>query len=133
MAPLSAPSTLLYTLDFHKGPVHTCTFNAGSSYLLSGGSDRSIKLSNPLTGTLIKSYTGGHAYEVLSISCTKDNTKFVSSGGDKNCFLWDVTQGEIVRRFSGHLGKVNTVSWNENDSVLATGSFDTTIRLWDTK
>ncbi|GAA5960247.1 hypothetical protein JCM3765_002516 [Sporobolomyces pararoseus] len=133
MAPLPAPSTLLYTLDFHKGPVHTCTFNTGSTYLLSGGSDRSIKLSNPLSGTLIKSYTGGHAYEVLSIACTRDNTKFSSSGGDKNCFLWDVTTGEIVRRFQGHLGKVNTVCWNENDSVLATGSFDTTIRLWDIK
>lgn len=129
----AAPNRLLYTLDFHKGPVHTCTYNTGSSYVLSGGSDRTIKLSNPTTGALVKSYSGGHAYEVLSIECTKDNTKFASSGGDKNVFLWDVTQGEIVRRFSGHLGKVNSVAWNSNDQVLATGSFDTTIRLWDIK
>ncbi|GAA5906961.1 WD40 repeat domain-containing protein [Sporobolomyces salmoneus] len=129
----AAPSRLVHTLDFHKGPVHVCTYNTGSTYLLSGGSDRSIKLSNPSTGTLIKTYSGGHAYEVLSIGVTKDNTKFASCGGDKNVFLWDVTKGEIVRRFGGHLGKVNECVWNENDQVLCTGSFDTTVRLWDVK
>ncbi|GAA5885606.1 hypothetical protein JCM16303_001479 [Sporobolomyces ruberrimus] len=132
MAPLPLPSRLVHSLEFHKGPVHTCSFNTGSTYLLSGGSDRQIRLSNPQTGVLVKSYSG-HAYEVLSIACTKDNTKFASSGGDRNVFLWDVMEGDILRRFAGHLGKVNTVCWNDTASVLASGSFDTTIRLWDAK
>ncbi|GAA6006193.1 hypothetical protein JCM11491_002066 [Sporobolomyces phaffii] len=132
MAPLAAPSRLRHTLDFHKGPVHTCSFNTGSTYLLSGGSDRQVKLSNPATGALVKSYSG-HAYEVLSIACTSDNTKFASCGGDRNVLLWDVLEGDVLRRFSGHTGKINVVKWNDTSSVLASAGFDTAVRLWDAK
>ncbi|GAA5939469.1 WD40 repeat domain-containing protein [Sporobolomyces koalae] len=132
MVPQPAPSKVVHRLSSHKGPVHVVAFNSGSSYLLTGGSDRLIKLWNPKNGSEIKSYSG-HGYEVLSIACTPDNTRFASSGGDRNVFLWDVMSGEIVRRFAGHLGKINAVCWNDSASILASGSFDTTIRLWDAK
>lgn len=114
------PSKLLHTLP-QKGPVHITTFNSTQTYLLSSGSSRSISLHNPQTGSLIKQYTGAHAYEVLSINCTKDNARFASSGGDRNCFIWDVGSGEVLRRLGGHTGKVNVVEWGANDSVLASG------------
>lgn len=53
-------------LKGHKGPVHIACYNQGSSYLLTGGQDRQIKLWNPTTGAEIKSY-GGHGYEVLGL------------------------------------------------------------------
>lgn len=62
-----------------------------------------------------------------------DNAKFASSGGDRTAFVWDVTSGETIRRFSGHLGRVNAVALNADASVLASGSFDSTVRLWDLK
>jgi len=117
------PCKLLHTLP-SKGPVHICVFNSTSTYLLSSGSSRQISLHNPQSGNLIKQYTGAHAYEVLSISCTKDNTRFASSGGDRNAFVWEVSTGEVVRRLGGgHTGKVNVVEWGANNNVLATGMF----------
>ncbi|GAA6046211.1 hypothetical protein NBRC10513_002204 [Rhodotorula toruloides] len=130
--PSPAPSSLLFTISSHKGAVHTAVYNAGSSYILSGGADRQIKLTNAKSGMEVKTY-GGHGYEVLGIACSHDNSRFASCGGDRSVFLWDVTSGDIVRRLSGHMGKVNAVAWNADSSVLASGSFDTSVRLWDIK
>jgi len=156
--PRSPPSHLLFAVDSHKGAVHTAVYNTGSSYILTGGADRQVRLTNAKTGAEIKSY-GGHGYEVLGLawcvgslsflclssfsgrgcvwgegcSCTgpltsassscstHDNTRFASCGGDRSVFVWDVTSGDILRRLSGHVGKVNAVAWNREASVLASG------------
>ncbi|KPV73791.1 uncharacterized protein RHOBADRAFT_38400 [Rhodotorula graminis WP1] len=131
-SPRSPPSRLLFAVESHKGAVHTAVYNTGSSYILTGGADRQVRLTNAKTGAEIKSY-GGHGYEVLGLACTHDNTRFASCGGDRSVFLWDVTSGDILRRLSGHVGKVNAVAWNRDASVLASGSFDTTVRLYDIK
>ena len=52
---------------------------------------------------------------------TQVNTHFASCGGDKSVFLWDVQAGAVVRRFSGHNSKVNSVAFNHDGSVLASG------------
>lgn len=58
---------------------------------------------------------------LIRILRTQDNTHFASCGGDKSVFLWDVQAGAVVRRFSGHNSKVNTVAFNHDGSVLASG------------
>lgn len=50
-----------------------------------------------------------------------DNTKFVSSGGDRSVFVWDVTTGNTIRRISAHLTKINVVEFNNDASVVASG------------
>jgi WD40 repeat protein len=53
----------------------------------------------------------------------KDNSKFASCGGDRQVMVWDVMTGEISRRFTGHLGKVNAVAFNSDSTILASGIF----------
>ena len=132
------------------------------TYILTGSSDRSIRLYNPSTtvpapgnttttitpasrssqpsipqGKLIQTYSA-HGYEVLSISVSTDNERFASSGGDRLVFLWDVATAQTIRRFGGgpqgHSARINCVSFGgEGDSVLVSGGFDTSVRIWDVK
>ena len=60
-----------------------------------------------------------------------DNSKFVSSGGDRSVFLWDVMAGNTIRRIAGHMGRINVVEFNEDASVVVSGSYDSTVRIWD--
>jgi mitogen-activated protein kinase organizer 1 len=127
---------------------------------LTGSSDRSVRLYNPTSlspapvssssvtakpstppipqGRLIQTYSA-HGHEVLSLSVSADNARFVSAGGDRAAFLWDVTTAQTIRRFSGtgttgHAGRINAVSFGgAEDSLVVTAGFDTTVRIWDVR
>lgn len=74
---------------------------------------------------------------------TPDNARFASAGGDRTVFLWDVSTATTLRRFShateGHVGRVNCVATGggsagaEDHSLVVSGGFDTTVRVWDTR
>lgn len=72
-------------------------------------------------------------WEVLDISISHDNARFASVGGDKAVFLWDVATAKTLRRFLGHTHRVNACDFNADASILASGSYDATVRIWDCK
>ncbi|DBA03625.1 TPA: hypothetical protein N0F65_006804 [Lagenidium giganteum] len=123
----------------HQGPVNAVRFNAKGTYVMTCGVDKAIRLWNPHRdgvdvrgeALLIKTYQGRHGYDVQDVTIGHDNAKFASCGRDKMVFLWDVPSGEVVRKFEGHSYGVNCVQFNANASVLLSGSYDKTIRLWD--
>jgi len=77
---------------------------------------------------LVHSYEG-HAYPVLDLAVSRDNARFVSGGGDKLVFLWEVETGQPRRRFgggfgqaAGHGGRVEAVGFGgEDESVVVSG------------
>lgn len=100
---------------------------------MTGSTDRTIRLFNPTTSALIQSYSA-HGYEVLDLAVADANDRFISVGGDKTVFLWDVATAQTLRRWSGHAGRVNACAFGgEGDSVVLSGSFDSTVKIWDTK
>lgn len=142
------------------GPIHAVTYSASpGTYILTGSADRTIRLYNPQPttsapktpaeaslssaspipqGRLIQKYEA-HGYEVLSLAVSASNTAFVSGGGDRAVFLWDVATAATTRRFGGssahgHTARVNCVAFaGEADALVASGGFDTTVRLWDAR
>lgn len=141
--PPAFPTTPIARLTGHNGIVHAICYSSGSSqYILTGSSDRTIRLYNPskaaLNSTapsagLINKYSA-HGYEVLSIDVNKTNDKFVSTGGDKTAFLWDVVTAQTIKRWTGHAGRVNRgVFAGEGDSLVVSGSYDGTVKIWDVK
>lgn len=98
------PQKRLKTLDCGQGAVRAVRFNADGNYCLTCGSDKTLKLWNPLRGTLLRTYSG-HGYEVLDAAGSFDNSSLCSGGGDKAVVLWDVASGQAVRKFRGHAGR----------------------------
>ncbi|KAI0885187.1 WD40 repeat-like protein [Annulohypoxylon maeteangense] len=145
-----------------NGPVHALTYShSPGTYILAGSADRTVRLYNPqpstsihpnsshitknsnaapstiTQGLMIQSYSG-HGYEVLSLDVTSDNARFASVGGDRTVFFWDVATAMTIRRFGGtpqsHTARINCVAFaGEDDSLVVTGSLDTTVRIWDLK
>ncbi|OQR90091.1 mitogen-activated protein kinase organizer [Thraustotheca clavata] len=123
----------------HVGTVNAVRFNDKGTYCMSCGNDRTIRLWNPHregldgpdTAFLVKSYTGLHGYDVRDVAIENDNAKFASCGRDKVIFQWDVATGKNIRKLEGHAHSVNAVEYNDDCSVLASASYDSTVRLWD--
>ncbi|CEJ60425.1 Putative WD domain protein [Penicillium brasilianum] len=146
MPPKRFPTRHLHTLRTHNGPVNAVIFSSyPGTYVLTGSSDRAIHLSRAVpsnaensatpveTTTPIQRYEA-HGYSVLDVAVAADNARFASVGGDRQVFLWDVEQGGTTRRWTGHNSKVEAVQFaGDGDSVVVSGSADTTINLWDTK
>jgi WD40 repeat protein len=149
MAPPILPTILQHTLHTHTAPINALTFSSlGGTYILTGSSDRQIHLSRSapttsitpqVTTTPIQKYVA-HGYPILDIAVSADNQTFASVGGDRAVFLWDVQNNEgTVRRFGSntnqaHTQRITCVCFaGQDDGVLASGSDDTSIRLWDVK
>ncbi|KAF1813899.1 WD40 repeat-like protein [Eremomyces bilateralis CBS 781.70] len=131
------PTKRIAVLTGHNGPVHAVTYSSGlGQYILTGSSDRLVRLYNPSTSPSpgpIQTYHA-HGHTVLDLSISTSNARFASVGGDRLVFLWDVASATTLRRFGGHVGRVNAVAFaGDDDTVLASGSFDGTVRLWDCK
>ena len=98
---------------------------------MSGHADRTVRLWNAKIGSLIKTYEGVQNREVFDIAIFQDNSRFASCGGDKTFFLWDVLTGKYTRKISAHQSKINTLALNPLQNLIASGSFDNTVKIWD--
>ena len=45
--------------------------------------------------------------------------------------LWDVVTGQCRLKLRGHLSRVNCLCFNEDSSVVISGSLDKSVRCWD--
>jgi mitogen-activated protein kinase organizer 1 len=116
-----------------KSECYVVRLNSDSKYILSGHQDRTIRLFNTQTAQQISTFEGAHNRAVLDISIFPENNFFLSCGQDKTFFLWETLKGFQVRKFEGHAQQVNSVSHNEDATVCASGSLDSTVALWDLK
>ena len=96
---------LLEKLDCQQGAVRAVRFNVDGDYLITSGSNKTIKLWTSVapkessvrrSSKLLSSYTG-HGNEVLDARASCDNGQIVSCGLDKSVLLWDVGSGKVLR------------------------------------
>ncbi|KAJ2811523.1 hypothetical protein H4S07_002011 [Coemansia furcata] len=122
-----------HKLDYHKGSVNSAIFDASGSYIFTGGQDKAIRLINSSTGDQIQTYLG-HGWGVQGLAVSKDSNSLASCGGtDRAVYLWDVSQAQLTRKLLGHTQRVDCVAISENGSIIVSGSFDKTVRVWDTR
>ncbi|TPX70416.1 hypothetical protein SpCBS45565_g01741 [Spizellomyces sp. 'palustris'] len=127
------PHREVRSLHGHKGPVHAVRYSQDGNYILTAGSDRTIRLWNPESGLSIKTYEG-HGKEIFSVCVPPrgaDNSRFASCSADRSVFIWDVGTGRPTRRFTGHHQRVNAVAFNAEATVVVSGSYDASVRCWD--
>ena len=119
---------LQYTLRGHTDLVLSLAFNADGSTLASGGADGTLRLWNTSTGLPLKTLTE-HTDWVNSVAF---NTTALASGSfDKTICLWDADTGNLQHTLTAHTGSVESLAFSSDGSVLASGSADGSVLLWE--
>ena len=121
----------LVPVDGASSPSPTVAFSPDARYIVSGHNDKTLKLSDPLTGKPLRSPMRGHIGSVLGVAVTPDSTRIVSGSEDNTLRLWAAATGQpIGAPLQGHRGPVRSVAVSSDGRRIASGSDDGSLRLW---
>jgi WD40 repeat protein len=142
------PERLKHTLAGHSGPVRAVEFSPDGQALVSVDRDGTLILWNALTGEIKRSIKSDR--EIFrDVAFSPDGQTVISGsqireGPDQPSkmgvvTLWDAQTGEIRRKFNsgpslGMLpksGGVLSVAYSPDGKILAAGTQNATIKIWD--
>jgi WD40 repeat protein len=72
----------------------------------------------------------GHEGPVYTVSAHPTTPLAVSGGGDDAGYIWDVTDGEIIVKLTGHTDSVSAVGFSSDGDMVSTGGMDGKVRVW---
>ena len=115
-----------------SGPdvVFSVAFSPDGKTLASGSRDKTIKLWDVATGSVLRTLSG-HTGRVNSVAFSPDGKILASGSADSTIKLWDAATGGELRTLSGHTRSVLSVAFSPDGRLLASGSEDKTIKLWN--
>ena len=137
-APANQSSEITFTLKGHKGTINCAAVAPGDKLLATGGTDKTIRLWDLITGQELAVLTG-HEDVVRCLAFSPDGKLLASASTDKTVRLWDVAdrkeKAAIARFGVGAAG----VAFSPDGKLLALCASDDSnanmpgggIKLWD--
>jgi WD40 repeat protein len=116
-------------IDTDGRAVRALAFSPNSRQLAAAGDGTKIRIFDAATGQLKITFDSRPA-KVFALVFTSEQ-QVASGGSDNRICLWDVTSGQQAAVLVGHTGTVTSLSTAANGGMLASGSFDTTVRIWN--
>jgi guanine nucleotide-binding protein subunit beta-2-like 1 protein len=105
-----------------------------SSFVVSGSWDKTLRLWD-LNNFTCKKLFLGHTKDVLATTFTHDNRMIVSGGMDNTMRIWN-TKGDNKHTstdFRGWVSNLTHLKNGKDTSLIAVGSWDNTVRIFDQK
>ncbi len=137
--PGPAPAEVLISehpvLEGHADRVLAVAFSPRDRVLVSGGSDRTLRVWDLRSGATT-STIGPHAGKVEALAFSPDGRRVavVTEVGDDapgEVKIWELAGGRLSADLKGHEDGVNCVAISPDGATLATGDRKGNIRLWD--
>jgi WD40 repeat protein len=115
----------------HKGSITAMALSRDRKEWLTAGADLSIRSWPPLANRRGE-FKKAHAAPISSLVWGGGDIAY-SASADRIVKSWNMRLGSEIASFAGHSEGVNAVAVSPDDRWLASGSDDTTIKIWPIK
>ncbi|XP_072511755.1 apoptotic protease-activating factor 1 isoform X3 [Notamacropus eugenii] len=116
----------------HTDAVYHACFSEDGQRIASCGADKTLQVLKAETGEKLLEIEA-HEDEVLCCAFSKDDRFIATCSVDKKVKIWNSRTGELVNTYDEHSEQVNCCHFTnmEHHLLLATGSSDYFLKLWD--
>ncbi|XP_059805395.1 autophagy-related protein 16-1-like isoform X1 [Hypanus sabinus] len=126
------PTTPLHFFDAHDGEVNAVRFSPGSRVVVTGGTDRKVKLWEVSSGRCeLKSTLTGSNAGITSLEFDSTGAYLLAASNDFASRIWTVDDSRLRHTLTGHSGKVLSAKFLLDNARIVSGSHDRTLKLWD--
>ncbi|KAF6754452.1 ribosome biogenesis protein Sqt1 [Ephemerocybe angulata] len=71
-----------------------------------------------------------HKASVFSIAAHPTEPLAASGGEDDLGYVWDITDGEVIVKLTGHTDSVSCICFSNDGEMVSTGGMDGRVRIW---
>lgn len=120
-------SEILFT---HDKPVLCLCCSPCGRFLLSGGSDKKVKLFDIQKKVIVQEFSE-FTSSVWAVRISANNKYFAAGGSNATIKLWDFETLTVIKTLVGHTKRVSYLQFTSLENFLISSSNDCTIRVWN--
>ncbi|KAG1887514.1 WD40-repeat-containing domain protein [Suillus fuscotomentosus] len=130
LIPSTAP---IRTFEDHEDEVRAVAVFPDKRRMITGSADKTLHLWDLETGVVLKKMEG-HSIKVQALAVSRNGQIIASGDIAGEVIAWHGETGEsITQPIKAHSNWINSVDFSPDEMVLATGSWDYTVKFWSTK
>jgi len=115
----------------HQTDINSIEFFPDGKAFGTGSDDASCRLFDVRVGAELACYSKDSIIGGVTSVAFSPSGRFLFGGyDDHNCYVWDVLKCKNIGLLSGHSKRVSCVGVSREGNALATGSWDTTIKVF---
>ena len=116
----------------HTDRVMSISYSPNGTRVVTGSSDKTIRIWDAESGAVIGEPLTGHDGWVWSVAYSPDGRHIISGSGDRTIRTWDAEAGTAAGKlFEGHTDSVQSIAYSSDGRHIVSGSCDNTTRVWD--
>lgn len=123
------------TISRFKDTAYGASYRQDGRLMCAGDASGTVQVFDLNSRAVLRSFTDGHTDAVQRTQFLSNNTHVASVSDDCSVCVWDIPSQSLVQRYQNeHSDSVRALTVSRtNANMFFTGSYDHTVKLWDTR